>query len=193
MNTYDQQREDYASAFIAHLERLKQQENRGALAALRRSLIDPGSDFSAFPIIGPFLPSDVKPWEMERLVVVSGLYAMHQEHESSGKSLGASLRRLRSAITDQDHHSLDLVFSALLNADEEDLAIRLRHAVARLASKDILVDYAQLLRDVRAWSSSRRRVQRRWAHDYWVGSIDREADITPELAGDEVTVVHESE
>ena len=187
MNTKNQLLEDYASAFIGHLEQLEQQDDRGALATLRRSLVDPGNNFSAFPIIGSFFPPDIKPWELERLLVVAGLYAIHQSNMADGKSLGHSLRRLRTAVTDQDHHSLDLLVSALLNAEEEDLSIRLRHVVSRLASKDIAIDYAQLLRDVRAWSNSRRYVQRKWAHDYWVGTSDK-ADESGSKQKDEATI-----
>ena len=60
-------------------------------------------------------------------------------------------------------------FVALLNSDEEDLPGRLRHAVGLLKSKDIPVDWRQLLSDLLRWEYADRQVHRRWSRDFWAG------------------------
>jgi CRISPR system Cascade subunit CasB len=168
--------ENVESAFIAQLEKLKREGNRGALATLRRTLIDSGRDFRAYTVVGAFLPAHGSQARIDTFVLVAGLYALHPMHHDDGTSIGTALRRLRSAITGGES-SLDLLVAALLDAEEEDVRSRIRHVVLRLASAEIPLDYAQLLRDLQRWSHPRRFIQKRWARDYW--APERDADRQP--------------
>ena len=58
-------------------------------------------------------------------------------------------------------------FVALLNCHQEDLPDHLRHAVSLLRSKEIPIDWARLLRDLRWWHREDKRVQRDWARAFW--------------------------
>ena len=72
--------------------------------------------------------------------------------------------------------SVDRRFTVLLGANREDLPQHLRHAVSLLKSKDVPVDWARLLDDLKWWDDDDRRVQRRWAKAFWgrtsVGGAD---------------------
>ena len=83
------------------------------------------------------------------------------------RNLGSALGRLYRA---QDNRpSTEKRFLALLDADEEQLADHLRHAVTLLNAEDILPDWAQLLADVLSWSrpESRDRTRERWARAFY--------------------------
>lgn len=150
--------------FIAMLEQLKASNDRGALATLRRGLSDINGDFGLYRIIGRAIPPseiDDTPYRL-----VACLFAAHQHHDDAAGSLGSSTGVLRSRLGD-GASSLDIRFTALLNADTEDLPVRLRHLFSQLVTNDVAVNYGQLLTDLKYWSSQKRRAQRRWARDYW--------------------------
>lgn len=58
-------------------------------------------------------------------------------------------------------------FVALLDSDREDLPRRLRQVVSLLKATDLGLDWELLLADLRRWEHPLRRVQRRWARDFW--------------------------
>lgn len=181
------EKKDGITRFIDRLEALKQEGDRAALARLRRSLADYGQDFSAYAVLGSALPAKASAWTLESYLLVAGLFAMHQKHSTGGNTLGWSLRLLREALGDVGGKSLDLLVAALLNADREDLPVRLRHIITRLASpkETIAVDYGQLLRDLLRWNTPRRTAQRRWAHDYWVAGTEPGDDAAARKGGDD--------
>lgn len=168
MNDTSNRTPDNVASFVARLERLRDEGNRGALATLRRSLSNPGRDFSAYTVIGAHL-SLAPSRNVDDFVLVASLFAFHPLSIADGRSLGASLRVLRARL-DGGEDSLDLMVAAVLNADDEDIPVRIRHVISRLASKEVPVDYRRLLRDLVAWSHPDRYVQKRWAKDYWVGT-----------------------
>lgn len=161
--------------FIGRLEKLKNDDDRAALAKLRRSLIDFGRDFSAYTVLGNALPAHAAQRKMELYVLVAGLFAMHPQMREK-TSFGSSLRAMRVKLDGNGESSLGLLVAALLNADQEDLPIRLRHIITRLASNEVAVDYARLLHDLLRWESPSRYVQRQWAHDYWVAGAGNTED-----------------
>jgi CRISPR system Cascade subunit CasB len=129
----------------------------------------PGEAAETFPHVVPRLPRAVSPADEWAYYLVAGLFAWHPqrwlgEEAGSRPSLGASLARLRRQ-TQSD--SAERTTVALLNSHRDDLAERLRRAVALLRSHDVPVDWAQLLRDLLRWHLPSREVQRRWARDFW--------------------------
>jgi CRISPR system Cascade subunit CasB len=62
---------------------------------------------------------------------------------------------------------VQLRFRALLDADPEDLPNHLRHAVTLVRSRDLAIDYDELLQAVRWWGSENKNRQRRWAREFW--------------------------
>lgn len=157
--------------FIEALARLAQDNDRGALAALRRGLgRPPGTVPELFPYIIPLFhdPKDL-PFEWA-CFVVAPLFALHPlpwpEGDHGGPhSLGASFGQL-SQKTGRCT-AVERRLTRLLAADRNELPDLLRHAVTLLKGQDIPVDWVQLTKDLQRWDHPERWVQRAWARDYY--------------------------
>ena len=147
--------------FVQRLYELAARKDRAALAELRRSFANP---LTALPYVVPFLRREASRREEDTLVLVAGLFALHPVRGSL--SLARAMR-----ISAEKSESVGLRFQALLDSDAEDLPTHLRHAVALVRSKELAIDYDDLLQTVRWWRSDDRNRQRRWARDFW-GTID---------------------
>lgn len=166
--------------FITHLVSLTdgtQRDGRAALAALRRGLgKPPGTAAETFPIVAPFAP-DGPGWDADCYYLVGSLFAAHPQNWANPDgndrrtNLGASLRRAT-----RDSGGVEAALVALLNSEREELPERLRHSIGLCAAAavPVPVDWAQLLHDLRYWSSDRRDVQRRWATSYWKSETEEE-------------------
>lgn len=155
---------DRATAFIEHLRRLADRDDRGALAALRRSLQEPsGVAMSACPYVVPFLPAEQDPYRERMFFLVAALFALHPTH-ASGVSLGHAFRRIDQGAGSESTRAR---FVALLDAHPDDVADHLRHAVSLARAHDVPLDWVRALKDLLGWRSSERWVQRKLAHDYW--------------------------
>ncbi len=157
--------------FVQHLRRLVEREDRAALAALRRGLGKaPGTVAEMYPHVVPYLPPDASRRDEEPFYLIAALFAWHQgiwsgDGETNKPThLGASFARMRTETTSD---SVEKRFVALLNCDREDLPEHLRQAVGLLKSKDVPIDWLQLLRDIRYWETDRRTVQRKWSRAFW--------------------------
>ncbi len=162
---------DRVAAFVARLRRLADEEDRGALAALRASLQDPyGMAAAASPYVFPFLPDTEDVYRDRAFFLIGALFALHPEPGGDGVSLGRAFRRInveQEGPAGGDNESLRRRFVALLDADAADLAEHLRHAVSLARAKQIPLDWDRLLRDVLWWRNESRFVQRRLARDFW--------------------------
>lgn len=162
--------------FVDALYGLSQRGDRAALAELRKSFIRP---MAALPWVAPFLARDAPPWDEAAFVLVAGLYAINPR--AGNRTLAERLRTL-SDTSD----SVALRFRALLDADPQELGNHLRHAVSLVGSKELSVDYDDLLRAVRAWGREDKRAQRAWARDFWGAArpaddndSDRDHEVNP--------------
>lgn len=154
--------------FVEMLKRLVKREDLGALAALRRGLgRAPGAASEMYPYVVPYLPDNER--DEDAFFLVAALFAWHRDDWQSTNSaadtnFGASYRRLWD---ETESGSVEQRFVALLNARSEDLPEHLRHAVGQLKSKEIPINWLQLLRDVMRWDSETRVVQRAWSRAFW--------------------------
>lgn len=153
---------------ISMLERIYVEDDRAALAALRHGL-DAGREATVYPYVARFFAAQTRRWDEQAYILVAALFAMHPG--TGGMSLGAALRRVRDLSGSE---SVEQRFAALLNAHEDDVADHLRHAVAMARSREVLIDWNDLLQGVRGWRHEGRWVQRRWARDFWGHSEDKE-------------------
>lgn len=153
--------------FIKYLENLKQKEDRGALAALRRGLgQSPAQAPSMHALMIPWLiQNDVNEWEERNYYMIASLYAYHPISTDIG-NLGDHLRAMSN---ESNQASLDRRFTALLNVHQDDLHDYLRQIIGLLKSNKtpIPVNWEQLLLDVKKWSHPDRYVQRAWARGFW--------------------------
>lgn len=161
---------DYARDFVAHLEELHKHSS-AAMAELRHSLgFAPGAYPPAYPYVERFVAAERHAQDASRLAlyVVAGLYALHPRQ--GGRSLAAGLGEL---MRRRDGAGIEQRFIALLGADAENLAVYLRQVVSLLATGDLPLDYAVLLRDLHLWldpwidPERRDVVRQRWARDFY--------------------------
>lgn len=147
--------------FISRLEQLRESDDRGALAKLRRGVGKRMGSPEMYPYVVPFLPDSAQ--DRELYFLVASLFAMHPNAASRGKSMGKVFQEMKD-----DSESIEKRFVNLLSADSEDIGGHLRHAVSLAKSKGVAVDYHRLLYDLRYWTHPDRFVQLQWAKDFWV-------------------------
>ncbi len=168
---------DRAGGFVAFLRGLAERDDRGALAALRRSLQEPtGIAMSACPYVVPFLPAESKdPFRERAFFLLGGLFALHPDH-ADGVSLGHAFRNINAGTAEgqkgRDNESMRSRFVALLDAHADDVADHFRHAVSLARAKEIRLDWVRTLRDLLHWRAPDRWVQRRLATDFWGSDAD---------------------
>lgn len=137
---------------------------RDILAALRKSLdLQKGSQLTAVSYLGPLLAREEKRSEVQTFV--SGLFASHTKafQEAQRTSFGGSWR-----LADEGQRpGMSFRFECLLEAKGEQLKQTLRQMVQILKSKDIAIDYRTLMEDLYHWDSDDKRIQLKWARDYW--------------------------
>ena len=151
--------------FTTHLENLR--DNRGALAALRRGLgHPPGTVASMYRYVVPWLSDDTLPWQENAYYLTAALFAYHPSKGGAG-NLGDHFAHIRAPQGDDT--AIERRFTALLAAHPDDLGFYLRQAISFLKSKDVPINWHQLLPDVMAWSHPdyRERVQKNWARAFW--------------------------
>ena len=163
--------------FVEFLQRLVDRKERGALATLRRGLgRPPGEAPEMHRYVASWAGGEKSRRREDVYYLVAALFAYHpvQWNAQNGQSnLGASFARLSKA-DGISQEGIERRFTALLSAHVEDLHVQLRHAVSLLRSKEIPVDWRQLLYDLRRWQQEERWVQRNWAKAFW-GEITQDS------------------
>ena len=168
--------------FIRSLEQLYADEDRGALADLRRGLgRAPGAAMEMYLYVVPFTRELSRRQEDAFYTVAAlfGLYPREGWRRGQGEKVkltnfGASLKLLKK---EKDSGGVERRFVALLNCRAEDLPAHLRQFVGLLKTNDLPIDWAQLLRDVIRWDYDE-DVQRNWARAFWAADTKPETDET---------------
>ena len=170
-----QSRYERDTEFVGFLKRLAKNENRGALAALRRGLSSQSAaEVGMHRYVAGWLNETDREWDVKCFYLVAALFGRYPCTKTPGHNFGGSYRELRikkERELKKKDESLERRFVALLAADADSIGIHLRHAISLLASKEITVDWAQLLGDLRWWRQPEHRVQRRWAREFWKRAI----------------------
>lgn len=172
---------DRKAPFVEYLEQLRDREDRGALAALRRGLgKSPGSATETHRYVVPWLPAGAGRREEEAHYMVASLFAAHPGpggRGNMGDTLALVAKGGRAASTERH-------FVALLKSHPEELAERLRHVVALARSHDVPVCWHQLFRDIRDWQHPNQYVQRAWARGFWSAVAD-DTEANTKVAGED--------
>ena len=172
---------EFTNSFVAHLQVLVLR-NRGAIAALRRSLgFAPGAYPPAYPAVERFAVHGANSESLRQaLYLTAGLFALHPVH-AHGLDLAAALGR---AMRQRESASIEKRFIALLSADPDSLPNHLRQAVSLLAADGAAIDYAALLDDLgrllQRWNEEQRdRVRQRWARAFYRAAEPSTASAEP--------------
>ncbi len=152
--------------FITYLQSLAENDNRGALAALRRGLGKaPGTAPEMYRYVIPYLPENPPKRQEQAYYLVAALFALHPESTEHG-NLGTHLAKARA---EGNEDALERRFTALLSAHPDDLPDYLRQTISLLKSKEISVNWDQLFSDLQWWSHPEYgdHVRKRWATAFW--------------------------
>lgn len=170
--------------FIGHLWRL----DRRGFAELRRGLREePGRYVGAIPYVEPFTLGDTPPWVRQMYYLVAGLFAYVERPLEPGapipeplkQNLGEGMARLY--VLKERSPSIEQRFVRLLDANDEQLADRLRQTVTLLKSNDVRIGWEQLLEDLGFWRLEQRSVQHRWARSFYQRAArENQSEPTPE-------------
>jgi CRISPR system Cascade subunit CasB len=145
---------------IEFLRNLSRKRDRGALAGIRRGLGRDAPGAEALRLLVPRIPASYGEWQRICCFQVAALFALHPEDAGKG-NLGDTFRQLGG------HESAQKRFARILSAQARDIFPLLRQAVALARSKDVPVNYLQLLKDLFRWDRPSRSVQDQWARSYW--------------------------
>ncbi|PJF22971.1 MAG: type I-E CRISPR-associated protein Cse2/CasB [Phototrophicales bacterium] len=146
--------------FVEFLE--KHAEDRAMLAELRRGLgREPGEVPGMFPYVIPFVHNS---YDEANIYLIASLFALHPSSTGKG-NMGEHLYTLTQAVGDDD--ATTRRFVQLLRQSRDSLDVPLRQHISMLKSKDIAVNWNQLLRDLHYWEHPDHFVQKQWAAAYW--------------------------
>lgn len=175
-----------ATALVDHLRELKEREDRGALAALRRGLgKEPGTVPEMYRHVEPYLQGASK-LQTEAAYLVASLFGLHPvvwdptgDHPRN-TSFGWSLRhiRFRGEGSNEENEGVARRFLATLACHLPALPTHLRQLLTLLHSRwdTTPMDWERLYWDVADWEDLDRKVQRRWAEAFWRGGPQPNAD-----------------
>lgn len=171
---------------VKWLQDLAKEKDRARIAALRRGLLlEPNQFFELYRVVPAQYLEGVSRREVQHRLMVAILFATHpksfseEQLERRPRNLGESLRLLAAAqaggAIDPElglPEPLKRRLDALLAAHPDDLFHHLRQVVRLLKSREIPVDWRQLLRDLRNWDREDHMVQWRWSQSFYVGERD---------------------
>lgn len=161
--------------FINYIEAYRKEENRGALATLRRSLGTlPELDIRSFPIVYPGIKfAELTKFQEKEAFIIAALYSYYfagslEQPSTLEKywNFGDSFRLLLQD-DEKGSRSIESRFIALLNAHEDDLIHHLKKNVSLLKSRNIVIDWIELAFAIQNWAHPKRIVQTRWAQSFY--------------------------
>jgi CRISPR type I-E-associated protein CasB/Cse2 len=172
-----------ARDFIDLLEKLAEND-RGRLAALKRNAGSPlpGRGVAWFYST---LRSDMANRYEEIFFLIATLYGFNRKNHIPG-DFGASLRKVaalsgENGIGRRFHSLIDASFDDIIDPSNPEkkwqkgggeLAYRLRQLVKLCASKEVGIDWVQLLVDLCRWDHPGKITQKKWARSYFGQSTD---------------------
>lgn len=160
------QKEERQDPFVEFLERNR--DDRAMMASLRRGLAQPRCP-EVSRIVQCWLSEDSPRWLEDAYYSVAPLFGLHHDDIANKGNMGSHFRDLCDDPSDPPS-SVERRLMQLLACDAESLDDLLRQAVSLLKSKDVAVNWQQLLDDVMAWKHNddrRDNARLRWSRAFW--------------------------
>jgi|GEM_PF-2249780 len=162
---------DTLNSFIGYLHVLRKNDDRAALASLRRGMGQkPGSVIETARIVERQLMHNTPEPVRTACYIVGSLFALHDETGGMG-DMGNHFRKLCGEVKPGDElpRNIERRFKALLESDTDELPDALRQAVTLLKSKGVAVNWFQLAQDAQGWhfEAGRERVIKSWSRSFW--------------------------
>lgn len=147
--------------FVGYLEGLVDSEDKKALLIFRRYRgKEVGEATEMFRYIYPKIRyvKDERPY-----FLLASLFGSYPNARQTKANLGESLGKIK-----KESKSVERRFLALLNAREEVLHEHLRQIIALLKSKEVSINWVELLKGINFWTHPDRFIQKAWARSfYW--------------------------
>jgi CRISPR system Cascade subunit CasB len=161
---------------IRFLQSVSDRVNRdnGAKADFKRALSgEPEHVLRVYPFVLPYV-GKLSDFESEQqrqekqiwipVACLSVYYPQPIQKTEKPRNFGHSCRSLATATNSE---GADRRFRALLDLVLSDIQSPLAALVRQMKSKDIAINYAQLLADLRQWEHPKQYIQDRWARAFW--------------------------
>lgn len=157
--------QSFPTKFFSDLEK-RSESDSSVVATLRRSLMfEPGTDARTFPLIEHWTSTMRSPHKRRIIYLVAGLWAqVVRQGQGKPMSFPKAMRHVRNK---EKSDSIEKRFTALLDADVDEISWRLRSALSLVASQGIALDWPSFLSDMLRWHDHRRCTQIRWARNFW--------------------------
>lgn len=169
---------DTAAFFAALKDRALR--DTSVMSHLRRSLAEePGSYAAVYPWIEPWTAA-LNERRRRMAYLAAGLWAL-AERRAQGPVMPL-VEGVRQMAHARESASIESRFTALLDADDDELAWRLRHVVQLLATDGTAIDWPALLDELFAWNQTGKRVQQQWARRFWSSSSSAAENASDEAA-----------
>jgi len=145
-------------------------KDSAVVAVLRRSAShEAGLYPPAFRYIEPYVYG-LGEWRRKAVYLAASCWAQTARRENSQvMALPIAVKTLKKHHT-MGSQNVDTRFTALLDADTDELQWRLRHLTSQMAAAAIGIDWPTLLKDLWAWNSQDRHIQIKWARQFWSDS-----------------------
>jgi len=178
------QEKNLLDAFIENLKNL----SRGERAVLKRAAgFEIAESRGGMDVFYRILPRALTNSRNEEIYfLVATLHGLNK-HALTG-NFGLTLRKVKESTKSS---SIDKRMSALLDSNFDlldgskpgggELSYRLRQCVRLAASKDIGVNWRQLLQDLLSWTHPARFVQKQWARSYFTKQVEKEEESRNEI------------
>lgn len=103
-------------------------------------------------------------WELKQILIPVACLSVYYPSDSTTGNFGHSCRELAKATNSE---GADRRFRALLDLSLADIKSPLTALVRQMKSKEIAINYPQLLADLRQWEHPNEYVQDQWARAFW--------------------------
>jgi CRISPR type I-E-associated protein CasB/Cse2 len=117
------------------------------------------------------MPERISEWGRLTYYITAALFASHQLYIDKG-NMGAHFHELLDPTNADANKPVERRFTYLLAAHPEDLHFHLRQTITFLRSKEVAVNWEQLMWDILKWNDpdERPKIQENWASRFWQAS-----------------------
>ncbi len=178
MTTTRTSRIQQASTFLVNLHTRIRNDN-GAKADLKRALSgEPRHLRAIYPLVLPYLYG-VQEREQEQIWVPIACLSVYYPQNALDKQrdFGSSCQALKKATSSD---GVERRFRALLDTALVDVLSPTTALVRQMKSKEVLINYPQLILDLCRWNHPDQYIQDQWARSFWAApaNLPETADLT---------------
>lgn len=164
--------------FMERLERYVQQDDRGALADLRRGF-SRISENRAWPYISGWCSNLADDKDRNIWLIVGAGFAAHGRTARQFGNMGKTLRMIAKGDDPNRVHealkSFEGRFRRLLTCTTtQELCCHLPGIIRAAKQKEVSVDFEKLFWDLLLWENPEKKIKLKWAEAYWASDTPAE-------------------